>query len=72
MVDLVYCLTSLVFFDVPLLFYYINVNSSIVCPLSFGDIYLFFGILKYFVVIFFVILLAILLPFKSTVTSVVF
>ena len=43
MADLVYCLTSLLFFDTPLLYYYINLNSSIIwCPSS-GDIYLSFG-----------------------------
>ena len=37
-------LTSLLFFGIPLLYYYINLNSSIICCLSFGDIYLSFGI----------------------------
>ena len=44
MVDLMYCLTNLLFFDIPLL-YYVNLNSSITCCLSSGDIYLSFGIL---------------------------
>ena len=44
MVDLVYCLTNLLFFDVPLLYYYINLRSSIIFCLSSGDIYLSLGI----------------------------
>ena len=37
-------LTNLLFFGIPLLYYYINPNSSIIfCP-SCGDIYLSFGI----------------------------
>ena len=30
MVDLVYCLTNLLFFDIPLLYYYINLRSLII------------------------------------------
>ena len=37
-------LTKLLFFDILLLYYYINPNSSIIRCLSFGDIYLPFGI----------------------------
>ena len=37
-------LSNLLFFGIPLLYYYINLNSSIICCLSFGDIYLSFGI----------------------------
>ena len=37
-------LTNLLFFDIPLLYYYINLNSSIFFCLSCGDIYLSFGI----------------------------
>ena len=37
-------LSSLLFFGIPLLYYYINLNSSIICCLSCGDIYLSFGI----------------------------
>ena len=37
-------LTNLLFFDIPLLYYYINLNSSIIFCLSCGDIYLSFGI----------------------------
>ena len=40
MVDLVYCLTNLLFFDIPLIYYYINLRSSIISCLSSGDIYL--------------------------------
>ena len=36
-------LSNLLFFGIPLLCYYINLNSSIIC-LSCGDIYLSFGI----------------------------
>ena len=43
MVDLVYCLTSLLFFDIPL-YYYINVRSSIIFYLFCGDIYVCLGI----------------------------
>ena len=38
MVDLVYCLTNLLFFDIPLLYCYINLRSSIFLCLSAGDI----------------------------------
>ena len=37
-------LSNLLIFGIPLLYYYINLNSSIICCLSFGDIYLSFGI----------------------------
>ena len=37
-------LSNLLFFGIPLLYYYINLNSSIICCLSCGDIYLSFGI----------------------------
>ena len=37
-------LTNLLFFGIPLLSYYINLNSSIICCLSCGGIYLSFGI----------------------------
>ena len=40
MVDLVYCATDLLFFDIPLLYYYINLRSSIDSCLFSGDIYL--------------------------------
>ena len=43
MVDLVYYLTNLLVFDGPLLYYYINLRSSIIFCLSSGDIYLSLG-----------------------------
>ena len=43
-----FCLTNSLFFGIPLYYftnnYYINLNSSIICNLSSGDIYLSFGI----------------------------
>ena len=84
MVDLLYYLTSLFFFDVTVLYYYINLRSSIIFWLSSGDIYLSFGISLScsFVIVSelfcnerlgtFVTLLAILLPIKSPVASAVF
>ena len=78
-------LLNLLFFGIPLLYYYINPNSSINCCLSCGDIYLSFGISLLasfggnyldFVegnsVDVLVILSAILLPIKSPVASAVF
>ena len=44
MVDLLYCPADLLFFDMALSYYYINLNASIICCLSSGDIYLSFGI----------------------------
>ena len=35
-----YCLTNLLFFDIPLLYFYINPRSTIIFCLSSGDIYL--------------------------------
>ena len=78
MVDLTYCLTSLLFFGIPL-YYCINLNSSFTCCLFSGDIYLSFGIsllnsvfsaLTVFDA--FVTLSAILLSIKSPVASAVF
>ena len=43
MVDVMYCPASLLFFDISLLYYYINVNSTIICSLFSGDIYLSLG-----------------------------
>ena len=75
-------LSNLLFFGIPLLYYYINLNSSIICCLSFGDMYLSFGIsllvsfegnsssCDFFETL--VILSAILLPIKSPVASAVF
>ena len=45
MIDfMIHHLTNLLFFGIPLLYYYINLNSSIICCVSCGDIYLSFGI----------------------------
>ena len=71
-------------FDIPLLYYYINLRSSIIFCLSSGDIYLSLGVslscsfvpvFELFCGEFFetlVILLPILLPIKSPVASSVF
>ena len=82
MADLMRHLSNLLFFGIPLLYYYISLNSSIICCLSFREIYLSFGIslLTSFDCIsslydFFdalVILSAILLPTKSPVAAAVF
>ena len=74
-----YYLTNLLFFDIPLLYCYTNLSSWIVCCLSYGDMYLFFGT---FILLFcnslrdffetLVILSAILLPIKSPVACAVF
>ena len=56
MVDLLYCLTNLLFFDIPL-FYYFNLSSSIITCLFSADT--------------FVILLAKLLLTRSPVASAV-
>ena len=82
MVDLMCHLSDLLFFGIPLL-YYISLNSSIIFCLSFGEIYLSFGIslltsfdcissFRDFFEDFSVILSAILLPIKSPVASAVF
>ena len=70
-------LSNLLFFGIPLLYYYINLNSSIICCLSCGNIYLSFGIslLVSFDDNFFetlVILSAISLRIKSPVASAIF
>ena len=44
MVDLVCYLKNLLFFDIPLLYYYINLRSWIIFCLSAGDTYLSLGI----------------------------
>ena len=84
MVGSVYYLKDLLFFDIPLLYYYINLRSSIIFFLSTGDIYLsldisllcsFLTVSKLFfsdVLETFMILSAILLPVKSPVASAVF
>ena len=79
MVRLMYCLTNSLFFDMSLLYYYTNLNSSIIyCRFS-GDMYLSFGISnsssffnfsEYFFETF-VILSAILLPIKLIAASAV-
>ena len=84
MVDLIYCLTNLLFFDIPLL-YYTYLNSSIILYLFSGDIYFSLGVSISFLAWSFceynpfenfcvtlVILLAILLPTKSPVASGIF
>ena len=48
MIELVYYLTNLLFFYVPLLYYYINLRLSIIVSLSYGDIYFF----RYFFIMF--------------------
>ena len=74
-------LSNLLFFGIPLLYYYINLNLSIICCLSCRDIYLSFGISllassesnllgDFFEKL--VILSAILLPIKSPVASAIF
>ena len=71
-----HCLINLLFFDVTLLYCYINLNSSIICCLFYGDIYLSFGICECnplgdsFEK--FLILSAILLPIKLSAASAVF
>ena len=79
-----YYLINLLFYDIPLLYYYTNLNLSIIFCLFSGDIYLSLGIsLSYALVAvselfsceFFetpVTLLPILLPIKSSVASSVF
>ena len=85
MVDLMYRLANFLFFDILLLFCYTNLNSSIICCLSSGDIYLFLGLAlstSTSVSLFcnsledvfetFLILSSILLPIKSPIASAVF
>ena len=82
MVYLMHHLSNLLFFGIPVLYYYISLNSSIICCLSFGEIYLSFGIslLTSFDCIYLlcdfldelVILSAIFLPTKSPVASAAF
>ena len=81
---LAYCLRNLLFFDISLLYYCINLRSSIIFCLSFGDITLCLGfylscsvvsISELFCCEFFKtleILLVILLPIKLPVASAVF
>ena len=81
---MVYLITSLLIFDIPLLCQYFNLKSSVISCLSSGDIYLSLGISLLFSFITvsklfccefcktFMILLAILFPIKSPVASAVF
>ena len=39
-----YCLANLLFFDIPLSYYYNNLNLSVTCCLFPGDVYIYFGI----------------------------
>ena len=79
------CLTNLLFFDIPLLYSHTSLNSSIICCLSSGDMYLSLGVafsastsvssfgnslVELFETL--VILSAILLPVKSPFASAVF
>ena len=45
--DLMRCLKNLLFFDIPLLYFYTNLNSLIIYCLSSGDMYLFWYILLF-------------------------
>ena len=82
MVNLMHCLTNSLFFDIPLLYYYTSLNSSIICCLFSGDMYLSFGasdssLASLFCVFLdfletLVILSAILLPIKLPVASALF
>ena len=84
MVDVMRCLPNLLFFDIPFLYCYTNLNSSIICYFSSGDMYLFIGasilsseydFLDFSAEDFsetIVILSAISLPIKSSVASAVF
>ena len=75
--------TNSLFFDIPLLYYYASLDSSIICSLFSGDMYLSYGVSDsslaslvcervkdFFETL--VILSAILLPIKSPVASAVF
>ena len=84
MVDLACCLTNLLFFNISLLYCYINLNLTIIFCLSSGDLYLFSGTSILLIASSFlerssaedfetlVILTAILLPIKSPVASAIF
>ena len=83
MVDLMHCLTNSLLFNIPLLYYYTCLNSSMICCTFSGDMHLSFGapdlpLASLFCVFFFdffetlVILSAISLPIKSPVASAVF
>ena len=81
MIDSIYYIKSLLFFNIPLFYYHIDLRSSVICCLLSGDIY--FGIFIDFSFVceliselfcdeYFVILLTISLPIKSPVPSAVF
>ena len=82
MFDLMHCLANSLFFDIPFLYYYTILNSSIICYLFSGDILLSFGAsdsslaslfckpVDFFETL--VILSAISLPIKSPVSSAAF
>ena len=87
MVDLMHficwLLKNLLFFDIPLLYYYNTLNSSIICCLFSGDMCLCFGVCDSSLASLFcerfqdffetlVILSAIFLPIKSPIASAVF
>ena len=44
MIDVVYCLTNLLFFDIPLLYCYISLKLPKMFPLSSGDLYHFLSV----------------------------
>ena len=73
-----YYLGNLLIFDIPLLYYHTNLNSSLICCLLSGDVYfcisLWTSSFSEYKEDFFecIILLAILFPFKSPVASAVF
>ena len=83
-----YCLTNSLSFDIPVLYYYTSLDSSIICCLFSGDVYLSFGVSNSLLASLFcerssaegvedffetlVILSAILLLIKSPVASAVF
>ena len=79
-----HCLTNLLFFDIPLLYYDTNLNSLLLCCLFSGGIYLSFGTSVSLLASLFseynsfrdfkklAVLWAILFPIKSPETSTVF
>ena len=79
---MMHCLTNSLFFDIPFLYHYTSLNSSIICRLFSGDMHfsfcvsdsslasLFCGALDFLETL--VVLSAILLPIKSKVASAVF
>ena len=51
MVGLVYCPTNLLFFGIPLLYYYISFKSLIIFYLSSGDTYVYILFLVFFIIL---------------------